>query len=295
MLLATQAEKKGLRLNSQIDDVPELLMGDPFRLHQVLFNLVGNAIKFTDQGSVSIELSTKEAKTDQQCVISLAVRDTGMGISQQDQNKIFERFHQVNQFSPNTRGAGLGLNITQSLVALMRGEIHLSSQLGEGSVFTVDLPFERVESSSSSPDYPLFGNVKSTSDVDNKAQIDVLLVEDNKTNQMIYEKFLNKLGCRVDIADTGVAALERFESSRYAVIFMDCNMPEMDGFAATRSIRKIEQEKRLPQTPIIALTAHVQDEVKQQCMRAGMNDFLSKPFLFDALVNKLDKVREGGY
>ncbi|RCX08011.1 ATP-binding protein [Marinomonas foliarum] len=291
LLLSPQFEKKPITLTCAIDDIPELVQGDSFRLHQILYNLVGNAFKFTDEGTISIEVSSKQSDDDKTVILSFAIRDTGIGISSEEQQQIFEQFYQVNHFNPNIRGTGLGLSITQRLVELMGGTISVESEVGVGSTFTIEIPFaltvpsvfkESLESGSTltKPDLP--------------TNLHVLLAEDNKVNQMICEQFFFKLGCSVDLVETGVMALERFNGSQhYDVIFMDCNMPEMDGFSTTVAIRQIEKSKGLNQTPIIALTAHVEEDIKRQCLDSGMNAFISKPFLFEDLESIVNKVRAG--
>jgi signal transduction histidine kinase len=290
-LLASQAADKSIQLNTSATDVPELIKGDPYRFYQILFNLVGNSIKFTDQGSVTVEMTS--SATDQQGngVITLRVSDTGIGISEQDQKSIFEQFHQVSQFSPDIRGTGLGLTITQSLIELMGGTISLQSRVGVGTVFTVELPF--LVASEAPPDSLAVAVQHQQQAVlaGDQTPCKVLVVEDNAVNQMVCEQFLLKLGCTVDIAESGKVALDKYNQTRYQLIFMDCNMPEMDGFVATEAIRTLEQTNKLPATPIIALTAHVQDEVRQRCLLVGMNGFLSKPFLFVELKKIIDDIR----
>ncbi len=287
MLFSVQTADKGIGLECVIeDDVPRWVEGDSYRLHQVLYNLVGNAIKFTDSGNVSIVLAC-EQKDEEKALIKLVVEDTGIGIKPDDQQQIFEVFHQVVQYSPTDRGTGLGLTITQSLVDLMGGTIDLKSTVGIGSVFTVSLPF-KLPSDTARFKERLEGRKTSSDDL--WKELRILVVEDNKTNQLICAQFLGKLGCLVDIAETGKEAINFFQNKSYSAIFMDINMPEMDGFAATAGIRQIEKQKGLIVTPIIALTAHVEEEVREQCRAVGMTDFLSKPFLFEDMKAAIDRV-----
>ena len=290
LLLAPQFEKKPITLKSSIENIPSFVLGDPFRLHQILYNLVGNAFKFTEKGEISIEVSSKESDAENTVILSFSVKDTGIGISPEDQEQIFEQFYQVSHFDPNIRGTGLGLSITQRLVELMGGTISLISEVGVGSRFTVDIPFvlatevEGQKLSTPMENIALQSNIES--------ELCILLAEDNKVNQMICEQFFLKLGCSVDLAETGVMALEKFNGSKkYDVIFMDCNMPEMDGFSTTVAIRRIEKERGLKQIPIVALTAHVEEKIKRQCLDAGMNAFISKPFLFEDIEAMVNKVR----
>ncbi|WP_219702278.1 ATP-binding protein [Marinomonas lutimaris] len=293
LLLAPQFEKKPIKLTCSTSDIPELVQGDPYRLHQILYNLIGNAFKFTEEGQISVEVSCPKKDGMDPVLMSFTIRDTGIGIAPEDQQQIFEQFYQVSQFHPNIRGTGLGLSITKRLVDLMGGTISIESDVGTGSQFTVALPFARAFEVSPKESTKL----PERSSLSPKVQPDlhVLLVEDNKVNQMICEQFFLKLGCSVDLAENGLIALDRFNSSqRYDVIFMDCNMPEMDGFSAAIAIRKIEKDKGLNQVPIVALTAHVEEDIKRKCLESGMNTFISKPFLFEDLESVINKVRSGG-
>lgn len=290
LLLAPQFEKKPITLKSSIENIPSFVLGDPFRLHQILYNLVGNAFKFTEKGEISIEVSSKESDAENTVILSFSVKDTGIGISPEDQKQIFEQFYQVSHFDPNIRGTGLGLSITQRLVELMGGTISLISEIGVGSRFTVDIPFVlATEVEGQKLSIPM-ENIAVQSNIE--SDLCILLAEDNKVNQMICEQFFLKLGCSVDLAETGVMALEKFNGSKkYDVIFMDCNMPEMDGFSTTVAIRRIEKERGLKQIPIVALTAHVEEKIKRQCLDSGMNAFISKPFLFEDIEAMVNKVR----
>ena len=290
LLLAPQFEKKPITLKSSIENIPSFVLGDPFRLHQILYNLVGNAFKFTEKGVISIEVSSKESDAENTVILSFSVKDTGIGISPEDQKQIFEQFYQVSHFDPNIRGTGLGLSITQRLVELMGGTISLISEIGVGSRFTVDIPFVlATEVEGQKLSIPM-ENIAVQSNIE--SDLCILLAEDNKVNQMICEQFFLKLGCSVDLAETGVMALEKFNGTKkYDVIFMDCNMPEMDGFSTTVAIRRIEKERGLKQIPIVALTAHVEEKIKRQCLDSGMNAFISKPFLFEDIEAMVNKVR----
>lgn len=290
LLLAPQFEKKPIKLTCSTSDIPELVQGDPYRLHQILYNLVGNAFKFTHDGEISIEVSCKKKDDENKTMLSFSVKDTGIGIAPEEQKQIFEQFYQVSHFNPNIRGTGLGLSITQRLVELMGGTISLTSEIGVGSRFTVDIPFVLATGVEGQKLSTPLENIAVQSNIE--SDLCILLAEDNKVNQMICEQFFLKLGCSVDLAETGVMALEKFNgSNKYDVIFMDCNMPEMDGFSATVAIRKIEKDKGLTQTPIIALTAHVEEDIKRRCLDSGMNAFISKPFLFEDLETMVNKVR----
>jgi signal transduction histidine kinase len=293
LLLSPQFEKKAIKLTCLMDDIPDFVQGDPYRLHQILYNLIGNAFKFTDEGEVSIAVSSRKDVAENTIIISFSVSDTGIGMTPQDQQQIFEQFYQVNQFNPNVRGTGLGLSITHRIVNLMGGTISVESTVGVGSAFTVALPFimivgEDLDDLLSKPLETI------TMEKDIQRTLHILLAEDNRINQILCEQFLFKLGCTVDLAETGVIALEKFNGPQhYDAILMDCNMPEMDGFSTTLNIRKIEKDKELDKIPIIALTAHVGEDIKRRCLESGMNAFLSKPFLFEDLEFIINNVRTG--
>ncbi|SBS28501.1 Sensory/regulatory protein RpfC [Marinomonas spartinae] len=287
LLLSVQFEKKPIKLACIMDDIPEWVQGDPYRLHQVLYNLIGNAFKFTDEGEITIKVSCQKSHDEDTVTFIFTVSDTGIGIAPEYRQYIFDQFYQVNQFNSNIRGTGLGLSITQRLVEFMGGVISVESTLGVGSAFTVELPFTVTEDIKMGLS-PVSGG---ESDIHTET-LRILLAEDNKINQMICEQLLGKLGCVVDVVETGRGALEKFtENKHYDAIFMDCNMPDMDGFLATAAIRQVEKNTEGSETPIIALTAHVEEEVRHKCLESGMNDFLSKPFLLEDLEAIINRIR----
>ena len=264
-----RAEEGGIALRFTIDEaVPERVVGDQVRLTQVLNNLVSNAIKFTEQGFVSIHvkpLNSRGEHTD----VSFEVRDSGIGISQDKIRTIFNSFTQAT--SDTTRkfgGTGLGLTICKRLVELQGGSIQVKSKEGIGSNFGFTLPYRKTEEqvvavAPETEEYQLH-NVR------------VLLVEDNPANRMVACSFLGKMGVRVAVAENGVKALEMVQHNRFDIVLMDLQMPHMDGYEATQAIRQLGgQYERLP---IIALTADVVADVKDRAAAAGMNDYLSKPF-----------------
>ena len=265
------AQKRGNELVLSIDkSVPEYIMGDPTRIRQILNNLIGNAVKFTENGIIHISLRvTDEDK------LELVVKDTGIGIPEDKLAHIFDKFTQAD--SSTTRrfgGTGLGLAITRELVECMKGSIQVRSKIGEGTLFTIVLPLLRSEESPEvqTPEQ----NAKETDvnasyDWSNKK---VLLVEDNVINQKVAYNMLNINGLRIDIADSGKAALEKIERENYDCILMDIEMPEMDGIETTRQIRKKPKFRNIP---ILAVTAHAQEGVSESYFSAGMNDYVSKP------------------
>jgi signal transduction histidine kinase/CheY-like chemotaxis protein len=273
-LMLEQARAKGVELRFECGEhVPIGALGDPGRLRQVLLNLVGNAMKFTAQGSVVIRCEVG-TETEREFMLRFSVQDTGIGISSLVLPGLFEAFTQAD--SSTTRrygGTGLGLAISRQIVGLMGGEIGVESEPGCGSTFwfTVRLQHARDEPRT----------VESVSVIDSPqaaaliCQGRVLLAEDNVVNQRLAAHLLRKFGCQVDIASDGAEAVSMWRALPYDAIFMDCQMPEMDGYEATAEIRKAEPERR--RIPIIAMTAHAMPGDRERCLEAGMDDYLSKP------------------
>jgi len=294
-LLILQARGKGLNLTYSIKEgTCTALLGDPTRLRQILLNLLGNAIKFTDQGKVWMEIIPLHESGDE-IQLQFSVHDTGIGISEEAQKQLFQSFTQAD--ASTTRkygGTGLGLAISRKLVELMGGTLNVTSRLGEGSVFsfTLQLPKQKAAAPEDRPPVAALeytSNARAaTASVVSKGP-HVLLAEDGKVNQLVAARLLKQLGCTVDIAENGCEAVEAWRKNHYQVIFMDCHMPEMDGYAATRRIRECEAEQHLSPTQIIALTANTMEGDRELCMAAGMNDFTSKPISKQALDAALKK------
>jgi two-component system sensor histidine kinase/response regulator len=289
-LLSHRAETKGLALNYVIDEkIHTQLVGDPSRLRQVLLNLISNAVKFTDKGAVSLEIMQLD-KTNEEIKLQFAVRDTGIGISEEAQKNLFQSFTQAD--ASTTRrfgGTGLGLAICRRIVELMGGSISVTSVLGKGSAFLFDIQFAKQKMTVPSVN----GSVECSkaavefSTVPNGGR--VLFAEDNKINQLVGLKQLNKLGYNVDIVSNGREAVEAWQREKYNVILMDCQMPEMDGYEATRKIRELEIEQNLPPSQIIAMTAHAMQGARDLCLASGMDDYISKPVDKEELKKVLEK------
>ncbi|HYI96690.1 MAG TPA: ATP-binding protein [Bryobacteraceae bacterium] len=273
------ARDKGLKLEMLCSDVPQCLLGDEIRLRQVVTNLISNALKFTDVGGVVVELSAEISSSDT-ALLRVKVRDTGIGIPMDKQKHLFGKFSQVDS-SPSRRhgGTGLGLSIAKSLVDLMHGSLTFSSVARQGSCFRVEIPFKIASSDEKS-------SRESTSPVPvgrNAFPARILVAEDNRINQLVISRSLERLGYSVDIAENGEIAVERCRTNTYAAILMDCQMPVMDGYEATTAILKgglIHQS-----APIIAVTAHAMQGDEQRCIEAGMSNYITKP------VSKADLVR----
>jgi CheY-like chemotaxis protein len=255
-------------------EVPILVNADQGRLRQVMLNLVGNAIKFTEQGRVDVRvdlISQREADA----ILRVEVRDTGVGVPQDKLKTIFEPFSQAEGSTARKfGGTGLGLSICRKIVSLMKGELWLESEVGQGSAFGFSLPVEVRESRSQAVERA--AKVVLETKPDDVPVIDVLLVEDSRGNQLVATRFLERRGHRVTIAENGHKAVAAFESGKFDAILMDIHMPEMNGFEATRLIREQETPGGL-RVPIIAMTANAMQGDREACLAAGMDDYLAKP------------------
>ena len=273
--LLFQAMAKGLELDFQTDpDVPERVEGDPYRLNQVLINLVGNAIKFTDQGKVLIHTQL-ESQDDKAIQLKFSVSDTGIGISKDKLQHIFNMFTQ--ESSSTTRkfgGTGLGLAICKRLIELQGGRIEVESEMNKGSVFSFVIPYQHATTAPTDTDHKTHSDVKAS-----LSNLRILLAEDNEFNKMVAVDTLEEMipGAVIDVAVNGKAAVELAIRNTYDIILMDIQMPEMDGYEATKLIRSYNDEK-INSIPIIAMTASVIKAEVDKCFECGMNAFVGKPF-----------------
>jgi signal transduction histidine kinase/ActR/RegA family two-component response regulator len=272
-ILRPQAEPKGLEISviSEVEAIPTLV-GDPSRLRQVLLNLAANAVKFTEEGFVRLKLSSKAASAEH-FGLRIEITDSGIGITPQQISKLFHRFSQAD--ASTTRrfgGSGLGLAISKSLIEQMGGRIGVDSKVGEGSTFWIEL--ELPIHAAPKPEVP-----KETVVSTDKA-LNILIAEDNEVNQRLATLVLEMAGHQSEVAADGLIALEKALSQDYDLILMDCQMPGMDGYEATRQIR--QQISR--HVPIIGLTASALINDRQDCLNAGMDDYLSKPYRANQLL-----------
>lgn len=276
-----KAEEKDLMLRHLNEGSPiPSLIGDPYRLNQVLLNLLSNAVKFTARGEIILSHRIKREEGDTLWV-EFSVKDTGIGIPLEKQNSIFESFTQLNPESANiTGGTGLGLAISKNLVERQGGTISVESTVGEGSIFTFVIPYQMATVDEGKEEG------RSVFAVSQLGPLRVLLAEDNRVNQFIVEAMLQDWGLIVDVASNGREAVEMFNKKNYDLILMDIQMPEVDGVEATYLIRASE-DKSKAKVPIIALTANTTKQVQRQFMLAGMNDFLVKPFKEESLYRKI--------
>lgn len=281
-LLCPNAKEKKIKLLYDIDpDINDNLIGDPTKLSQILVNLVGNALKFTEKGYVEVVV-TEMLETETDSLIKFSVIDTGIGIPKDKIDSIFESFNQAsNETTRKYGGTGLGLTITRKLVELQGGKITVESVVSKGSEFSFSLEYKKAQKGATNN--TKLKNVAIAPDF--LKDIKILLVEDNELNQLLAVKVFGKWDKQIDIADNGKIAIEKITNTDYDIILMDIQMPEMDGNELTNHIRTKMGEKST--VPIIALTAHATLEEEKRCLQNGMNDYLSKPYDFNVLLEKL--------
>jgi len=280
-----QASEKKIALQYTIDEsLNKVLLGDPVRLNQILINLISNAVKFTNAGSIVVTCKQlKERKNT--CLISISVKDTGVGIPSEKLTTIFESFSQADEsVTRRYGGTGLGLTIAKQLTELQKGKIEVESKEHVGSVFTVTIPYG-------------VGQAKKVSKLPFQNKVDsknfflpslrILLVEDNDINRLYAKSILETWKCKTDIAENGIIAIEKLKNNVYDAILMDVQMPVMDGYEATKVIRRMAHP--VSSIPVIALTANATKIDAEKCLAAGMNDYLSKPFTPEDLYEKLFK------
>jgi signal transduction histidine kinase len=282
MNLKPQADCKHIALNLTLaDNFPRVFKGDPKRFYQVVMNLVGNAIKFTEKGSVDLELEYLPSAFDEtQGSLVGVIKDSGVGIPQAQCDTIFQKFQQVDATARSKGGSGLGLAIVKTIVDAWKGQLGVESKRGEGSRFWFSLPIETL-------DMKALNAAETRQKVAFGEKMKVLLVEDNEINQLVAGGMLDQLKLEYDIAENGKEALDRLHENAYDVVLMDCQMPVMDGYEATASIRHSSQS--FNNVYIIALTASAMVEEERKCYRMGMNDFVAKPVIMDSMIRALNK------
>ncbi len=293
-LMAGQAQSKGLELRQHFaENLPELLLGDAIRLRQIIVNLVGNAIKFTDSGVIDVRVRLEDSATaGNRVLLRFDVQDTGIGIAPEDIDHIFESFTQADgSFTRRYGGTGLGLAICKRLVQMMRGDITVESAPGMGSTFSFTAAFEPMPEESSPQDTP---DTAHTRPRDSIAQpplqkTRVLLVDDSQINRLVGERMLRNLGCRVRLAENGEEALEMLGSEPFDIVFMDIQMPGVDGLEALRRLRSGAPDSMNRNTPVIAMTAHAMQGDRERLLDAGMNDYIAKPFSQESLMAALER------
>jgi signal transduction histidine kinase/ActR/RegA family two-component response regulator len=284
--VAARALEKGLTLESRFATaVPEALQGDESRLRQVLFNLIGNAVKFTEQGSVQVEVAHRQLDAER-IELGITVRDSGIGIAPEVLPQLFERFTQADSgITRRYGGSGLGLAISRQLVDLMGGRISVETDLGRGSTFRISVPLRPGDAArlASQPRDSLLdpGPAPITG-------LRVLVAEDNEVNQMVIQAVLEQMGHRCELVGDGEAAVQRVAAERYDLVLMDIQMPQLDGVSAARRIRALNGQ--CANVPIVAVTANAMAEERQAYLDAGMDDHLSKPIDARALTLTIERV-----
>ena len=275
-MLAVHASRKGLALEVVVDEsVPVFLKGDPDKIRQIISNLMDNAIKFTHTGGVTLKVGCSEI-SEKKVMLDCTVTDTGIGIPADKIRQLFDPFTQADgSITRKYGGTGLGLTISRRLVELMGGAISISSEEGYGTTFAFTLKLEKSPGVNLRLRQKKEKAVKNVSGID---QVKILVVEDNKTNQFLCMSILKRLGYSAELAENGIDCVRLMREKEFDVVLMDCQMPEMDGFEATRLIRSGTSGVINSDVPVIALTAHAMEGDRELCMDAGMNDYLSKPF-----------------
>lgn len=295
-----QAEEKKIQLSSTIaDDVPDVVIGDPNRLRQIILNLVSNAIKFTHYGEVVIscenseEVSEGDPLYDKYSHLHISVKDDGIGIDKEKLVHIFEAFSQAD--SSTTReygGAGLGLNICRKLVAMMGGRLWAISEPGKGSIFHFICKVVNDHAANATAEEPVFSQYPQFSEPPADRNLNILLVEDNISNQWVFQEMLTTQGYTVVCVADGMKALQEIEKTNFDLLLLDLQLPEMSGYEVVTAIRQHERKSGLEEEqflPIIAMTGIIAEDSMKKCLDAGMNDFIAKPFTSGQLFSKIWK------
>lgn len=279
-IVASSAEDKSIQLNTHLDeDLFPVLLGDPFRINQILINLLSNSIKFTEKGSITISCAVRNIDSCKQ-IVHISVTDTGKGMSPEYMSRLFDKFTQEDEsITRKYGGTGLGMSIIRQLVELMHGEILVQSEQGKGTKVLISIPFTK----GSVEKLPTKEQAQINTDILKGKKI--LLVEDNEMNRLVAKAVLEPYEVIIDEAENGLLALGCLKNKNYDIVLMDMRMPVMDGIYASAIIRKEMSE----QLPVIALTANATKADQQKCLEAGMNDFISKPFEEEHLVQVLTK------
>jgi signal transduction histidine kinase/ActR/RegA family two-component response regulator len=286
-IVKTQLDEKGLTLEVELSkNVPPVITGDPLRVRQILLNLIGNSIKFTNKGSISIKVDAQDV--DGVLTVTFEVKDTGVGIPSDSINKIFNSFEQVDSSTTrNFGGTGLGLTICSKLVKLMKGSLSVSSEEGIGSTFQFSITSSVGELPQKNETVEIKKEVRS-----NKLNLNILVAEDNKLNQVLIKSILNKMGYeKIMIVPNGLEAVKEAQLQQYDLILMDVQMPIMDGYQATRLIR----EGKFGKSRIVGLSANCFAEDIEKSKKIGMNDYLEKPINLSKLSKIIDSIGQDSY
>ena len=294
-VMSVKAKQKGINLIVHYESgLYKTYIGDRGRIHQIVLNLVGNAVKFTDSGGSVSVFFANGGKGNGKKAITVTVTDTGIGIPEDKIGMIFDRFIQADAtITRKYGGTGLGLSISQALAQRMGGSISVTSVVGQGSSFVLHLSLP-VEASDSDSEIHYQKNIIYLDMQANAARLPILLVEDYEPNVLVATSMFNNFGYRYEVARNGQEAVERFSSGKYSIVLMDVEMPVMDGYATTRNIRELEKTNAAAPMAIIAMTAHAMKGDRERCIAAGMDDYIAKPFSPHQLQAVLNKYFEKG-
>lgn len=294
-LFAIRANEKGIEFKTEIDDLADnIFIGDPNRIRQIINNLLSNSVKFTSSGYIALKAKIrKDKRSHDKYFCEFIVEDTGKGISRKDIKRLFERFEQVDgSITREHGGSGLGLAISKSLAQIMGGKIFAKSKLGKGTIMTLKLQLELSRTSAKTTIVKESEPIASIQDNDEEISLNILGVDDNATNRKVMQLILEPLGINLTLAGNGKEAIDLFNTAKFDVILMDLQMPIMDGLSATTEIRKIEREKGLIRTPIIAVSANAMAHHKLEAINAGADIHIAKPFTAQTLLNGIDEAFE---
>lgn len=289
-LFGVKADEKGLNFLVDIcDEADNNFIGDPIRIRQIVGNLVSNAIKFTQEGRISLSAEMKaidENSNNYECVFT--VKDTGDGMSEETLSRLFERFEQADgSITRKHGGSGLGLSISRALAKLMGGNINVISQLGLGSSFIFTLPLEKSNNIANLNKKAETSNIEAVND-DDEVELKIMAVDDNVTNRRVFDMVLSPMGINLTLCENGLEAFEAYKTGNFDLILMDLQMPIMDGLTATRKIREFELQNNIAKTPIIAVSANAMSHHIEEAMQAGANMHIAKPFTPQSLVDGID-------
>lgn len=285
-LFKPRADEKHLEIRFRLNpSIPDYMAGDAMRIRQILVNLVGNALKFTDQGSIEVTVDMIKGGRPEDTVLDFAVEDTGIGIPADKLDQLFQSFSQLHPvINRKYGGTGLGLVISKRLVEIMGGSISVESTEGKGSIFRFAIPAARVEASGEKSASEFQHDRTRQSD---KVAMRILVAEDHPVNRKILQEYLEKLGYQADVCTNGVEAIDAISQNAYDIVLMDIHMPVMDGLKATDLLHRLIPEDRIP--PIIAVTGNTKREDKEACLEIGMRDFISKPVMLSELKRVLQQ------
>lgn len=293
-LVKPAIDEKGLRFSLNYDkNIPHHVIGDRYRVYRILLSLISNAIKFTQSGYIKLNIALIKLTSDE-ITLKLQVEDTGIGIPFEKQDDIFSRFNRIQpSYQGDYSGSGLGLAIAKQFVLDMKGKIYVNSEMNKGSAFNCILPLKtsktkhcqndneiascQITVDTESTKHRALNSDITTSCSKHTSKPHILMVEDNKIVQLTISYQFKNLGCQVSVADTGQQALTLFQQNQYDLILMDIGLPDKDGCEITRLVRQYEQQYKQQRTPVIALTAHADNEKKQQCLHVGMDRVITKP------------------